>query len=206
MKTSTSVLKNKRRHFDCVCDHCLEKFVRRSDSNNFSTCKKCSLIEAGKKRTTHGESNANSRLHTTWANMKRRCLNPTAKEIKNYASKKIQLDSSWFEYVPFRDWALSNGYSDKLTIDRIDNSGDYSPDNCRFVDYSTQNANKGITTKNKTGYIGVYVSGNQFSAAVDWKRKRTVIGYFKTAIDAAEARNHHICDNNLPHSINVIAR
>jgi len=131
--------------------------------------------------------------------MKRRCLNPTDKEKRNYQSKNITLCDEWINYPEFRRWALSNGYSDDLTIDRKDNSKGYHPKNCRFVDRSTQNANKGITRKNKTGFVGIYFSGSRFRSAVDWKKERIEIGVFDTEEEAAKARDAYIIKNNLPH-------
>lgn len=50
--------------------------------------------------------------------------------------------AEWDDFTVFRDWALANGYSDNLTIDRIDNERGYSPDNCRWATMAEQNKNK----------------------------------------------------------------
>lgn len=75
-----------------------------------------------------------SRLYTIWAGMKKRCNNPNHMHYKYYGGKGVKVCAEWeTSFEPFRDWALSNGYRDDLTIDRIDSSGDYTPNNCQWI-------------------------------------------------------------------------
>lgn len=84
-----------------------------------------------------------SRLYHTWINMKTRCHTPTAWEYKNYGARGIIICEEWrHDFKAFYDWAMGNGYTDDLTIDRIDNDGNYCPENCRWVDRVTQNRNQ----------------------------------------------------------------
>ena len=102
--------------------------------------------------TKHGGSydeNGNmERLYGVWYGMKSRCYCENHSAYKYYGARGIEICDEWhYDYGAFRDWALSHGYDPnaekgKCTIDRIDNDGNYEPDNCRFVSMSEQNSNK----------------------------------------------------------------
>lgn len=73
--------------------------------------------------------------------MKERCSNPHNKLYKRYGRRGISVCTEWLDFAAFREWMLANGYRQGLSIDRIDNDGDYCPENCRLVDTATQNRN-----------------------------------------------------------------
>ena len=77
---------------------------------------------------------SNSRLYRIWAGMKQRCNNPKNTRFSNYGGKGIKVCQEWdASYDSFAKWSAENGYTDDLTIDRIDSSKGYCPDNCRWI-------------------------------------------------------------------------
>ena len=78
---------------------------------------------------THGMST--TRLYYLWRSMKERCCLPSQDNYKRYGGRGIKVCDEWINnFETFRDWAYRNGYNDSLSIDRIDNNGDYTPNNC----------------------------------------------------------------------------
>lgn len=83
------------------------------------------------------------RLYEVWQNMKHRVCDPSDRYYGIYGGRGITVCEEWLnDYDAFASWALNNGYTDSLTIDRIDSDAGYSPDNCRWVDIKTQANNR----------------------------------------------------------------
>ena len=74
--------------------------------------------------------------------MKRRCDDEWRKAYKYYGDRGITYCKEWKTFEPFYEWAMKHGYNTTLTLDRINNDGNYEPDNCRWVDFSTQANNR----------------------------------------------------------------
>lgn len=121
----------------CICGTeivCAGNHLKSGDSRSCGCYRR-------EKRTTH--SMTNSRLYSIWENMKTRCNNPQSKRYKDYGERGIHVCDLWAnDFVAFHEWAISNGYSDDLTIDRINVNGDYTPENCRWITLAEQNINK----------------------------------------------------------------
>ena len=120
------------------------------------------FIEIPRKRaTTHGGSK--TRLYKIWQAMKDRCGNPNNTAYKDYGGRGITVCKAWLEdFAVFQEWALSNGYSDKLSIDRIDVNGGYSPKNCRWADAKTQRENQRPRT------VEQYCIGGRSMSRKEW--------------------------------------
>lgn len=82
------------------------------------------------------------RLYVIWQDMKARCEKSYATSYPRYGARGISICDDWHDFETFRGWAIANGYTDKLTIDRIDSDGNYEPSNCRWATYTEQAANK----------------------------------------------------------------
>lgn len=136
----------------CKCD-CGNMTYQKSYQLRNNLVKSCGCY--AKERThnvhiakTHGSSK--SRLYITWRNMRVRCSYPKDKRYSEYGGRGITVCDDWKNsFEAFKKWALANGYSDELTIDRIDANGNYCPDNCRFITRAENNKNRRCVKKGK---------------------------------------------------------
>lgn len=131
--------KNGMARWKCRCDCGNERIVTGSSLRKGVTVS-CGCYHRDKvslMQTTHGKSN--TRLFHIWQNMKARCNNPNKKYYKYYGGNGIKVCSEWeHNFEAFAEWANQNGYSEDLTIDRIDSSKGYEPSNCKWATRSEQ--------------------------------------------------------------------
>ena len=134
--------KNGRPHWNvtCVCGKSIDVRQDRLKSKTRQT-KSCGCKRSYGHRTTHNLSK--HRLYAIYGGMKQRCHNPLNDDYKYYGGRGIEVCDEWKDdFLNFYNWALENGYKYSLTIDRIENDGDYSPENCQWVSRKFQSRNQ----------------------------------------------------------------
>ena len=199
MMFATENSKHKRRYGIYKCGFCGEEFRALTSEIKSGHTKSCGCYNkrrASETNKTHGLGY--TRLYIIWSTLKGRVLNPKNKAYKNYGGRGITLCDEWLDVQNFYDWAISNDYSEGLSIDRIDNDGNYKPNNCRWTTRIIQNRNQRLRKDNKSGYKGViyHKSTGKYQASVsDGKQK--YLGLYPTAEDGAVAYNNYIIANDL---------
>lgn len=132
--------RNGYRYVECLCDcgnyaNTKLTFLRIGQSKSCGCLRKENVGV-----TSHNDSH--NKLYKVWTSMKQRCLNSKNQAYTYYGGRGITICSEWLNYTAFKNWAYDKGYADNLTIDRIDNNGNYTPGNCRWVTMAVQCTNK----------------------------------------------------------------
>ncbi len=104
------------------------------------------------------------KLFQVWRDMHRRCSDSRNSSYENYGKRGITVCSEWMDYYSFKNWAVASGYKDGLMIERIDNDGGYTPQNCTWATRDEQNNHKRNTIY--LTYCGETLSLKQWSKKV----------------------------------------
>lgn len=179
----------------CRCD-CGEEFLAPTSSlvsGKRKYCRSCALKKSRERTTkqlgTHLQSG--TRLHKLWMAMKSRCHYPGDTGYKYYGGRGICVCEEWDNsFESFRDWALSNGYDDRLSLDRKDCNGDYCPENCHWIPLEDQKYNK-----RSSRFITVL---GETHLLTEWTR---IIGVSHAAIIHAEKRGQRAEDYIFRHLV-----
>lgn len=175
------------------------KILRKGDKRgaHVAQCIKCGYIRSSKPQAlsvpnpncihTYGKAGVkwkNHRLKVIFNRMKDRCYNPNFNGYKWYGEKGITICEEWLQDPnKFQEWALSNGYQDGLTIDRIDSSKEYSPDNCRWLTRE-ENTLKAVETREDYKNSLITVNGITDNMA-NWSRR---MGHARSYLEKIKAR------------------
>lgn len=185
--------KNKESGWICICD-CGNEHIVSTKCLTGGRVRSCGCLARDMNPSkTHGESR--TRLYGIWASMKYRCKRKSGKDYYRYTLRGIRVCDEWQAFEPFKEWAIANGYTDDLTIDRIDNDKGYSPDNCRWATHKQQGLNK-RTTK----YITI---GNETLTAVEWSERTgiayaTILWRLKKGWTPYDAVHKPLCEEKVP--------
>ena len=174
---------------ECTCGESFRSSLNDIKHSKIKSCG-CKHLTAGGRST--------DRLFGIWKNIISRCENDKSGSYSGYGGRGISVCDDWKVFDTFEKWSLDNGYSEKLSIDRVNVNGNYEPNNCRWADGYTQSQNTRVKTKSKTGYSGIYKEWNgTYRARLMFFGKRKTVGTFKTIEEAIYARDKFIVDNNL---------
>ena len=128
--------------YECLCDCGNTCFVwnNRLTIRTHSRKRSCGCLHD---ETHEQHGGAGTLLYHKWNGMRDRCNNPKARQYSYYGGRGIRICDEWQNsFAAFRDWALSAGYKDGLSLDRIDYNGNYCPENCRWISMAEQQRNR----------------------------------------------------------------
>lgn len=184
-----------------VCHEQSTLSISKVNTQNPTMCRKCYINTKMTKHAMYGTP-----LYKVWSSMLGRCNNRYNNAYENYGGRGIKVCKEWEDFTNFYKWAIYANYTNNLSIDRIDNNGNYTPANCRWATSEVQGRNTRININNTSGYRGVtyHYHRDKWQASIRVHPNRIHLGTFKTSIEAAKAYNDYIIKNNLEHTLNII--
>lgn len=199
----TSKQKSRYALYRCYCGNTFKAHIQSVKSGHTTSCGCFKKQVLNKVRISH--NCANHILFDTWTNIIQRCNNKNNPRYKDYGERGIKVCDRWLDVKNFID-DMYPTYEQGLTVERINNDGNYEPSNCRWATLKEQSINKRLYKNNKTGFRGVSLNATnkKYSSYITINKKRIHLGYFNTAIDAAKAYNNYVCINNLTYNLNAI--
>lgn len=197
----------KRRYGIYECPFCKVHFktVTADVKNGKST--KC--LSCARKVSTNAKHNdSKTRLYNIWCSIIGRVENKKNKSYEDYGGRGVTICDEWRNNYPsFKKWALQNGYSNSLKIDRVDNDLGYFPNNCRWTTQTIQSRNtRRLRSTNTSGYRGVswHKKQQKFSSRITVDSITINLGSYSTDIEAAKAYDEYVIKNNLEHTLNGV--
>lgn len=149
-----SHIKNKTSYWKCICDCGNEKIISRGALTSGDTISCGCFREEHKSEYGFKHGKAGTKLYSVWSSMIQRCTNPKASNYKRYGGRGIKICDEWRKnFISFYDWAIENDYNKGLSLDRINNDGNYEPSNCRWVTIKQQQNN--MRTNHFVEYKGI---------------------------------------------------
>ena len=193
--TEKSVKKYRYGLYKCICGKEFETQIANIKNGN---TKSCGCLRG----INHNLSN--HKLYNTWHKMIDRCTNHKSKKYENYGGRGIEVCDRWLDINNFIE-DMFPSFIEGLTLDRINNDLGYSKENCRWANQNIQSRNtRKIRANNTSGFRGVcwHKKDKKWVARVKVNNNQIILGYYKSAMDAAKAYDNYIIKNNLEHTRN----
>ena len=201
MKFPTENSKERKRFGRYQCGFCGAEFITQTQDIKSYRIVSCGCYRKEQSRKALTKHNlTGSRLYRIWGAIKTRTSNTKDNFYSDYGGRGITICDEWKnDFMSFYNWAISNGYSDELSIDRIDNDGNYCPENCKWSTQIMQSRNQRIKRSNTSGYKGCSFDKmlQKYRTYIRVDGKQIYVGLYLTPEDGAVAYNNYIIANDL---------